>query len=88
MKKIYSNRRWLNSDKTQTAFIAADISAGGFGVSGDIKIADCSKIINLDLWCENKKEARSRLRKLDILIGELFNVREVIHDHFYGDEDE
>lgn len=86
-KNLYKSRKWLNKDRDRTAFIACYVDRDRWendsgeewtNTTGEIKIADCGKIIHLDLFCSNKKEHRNALHKLDTLITELENVRAVI----------
>lgn len=90
-KTLYQSRKWLNRKKDRTAFIMcvvdkdqwirADGKEEAPFISGEIKIADCGKIINLDLFCGNKRDRNNSLAKLDTLINELENVRETIENN-------
>lgn len=81
---LYKNRRWLNTEKDMTAFIMCRVERlnfrGGEEVVGDIKIADCSKIVNLDIEGQNKKRRNQTIKKIDTLIEELTKVRNIIEE--------
>lgn len=76
-KHRYVSRKWLNTDKTQSAYIICDIE-GGHYPHGNVKIADCGRIVNLDFPCEGKKNKNHSIKKIDILLAELEAFREAV----------
>jgi len=60
-------RRWLN--KKGRAFIEVD--CGEYGDGGHVAIADCDRRVSLDFSVYEKKDYKTKLAKLDILIESL-----------------
>lgn len=79
MRNMYASRKWLNSDKDKTAFIACNIEDGPYAW-GEVKIADCGKLISLEFPTEDSSDKRKSLKKLDLMISELEKFREVLEE--------
>jgi hypothetical protein len=80
-RKKYESRKWLNDPVVSgTAFIHVTFepSYNGKGCFATVKIADCSRNISLDFDADTKNMRRSRLKKLDVIIGELQHLRDLI----------
>jgi hypothetical protein len=74
--KLYK-RVWLNK-KEGTAFI--EIREDWGDNNYDVKIADCSRQITLDLGFHNKETKRNALHKLNILVSELQALKTKIEE--------
>jgi hypothetical protein len=91
LPKLY-RREFLNNE-SGTAFIEVSFDVeGGYAdykedrsINGDIKIADCSRHINLEFYCYNEETKVERLKKIDLIIKHLQEARdfmannEVVH---------
>lgn len=84
-KILYRKRKWINPDKTSNAFVNAVVERysslryeGTPHIGGDVCIADCNRVISLDLWASNKRTKNNTIKKLDNLIEVLQEVRDVI----------
>jgi hypothetical protein len=69
-------RDWLNpKNKEDTGHIKSSLHANVNkekleyrSISAELEIADCSRKIELNLYCDNQQDAKLRLLKLNILI--------------------
>lgn len=96
MTTKYASRKWLNTDKKMTAFISVEFDVDeGFIVgetnpydfsSASVSIADCSRIVTLDLPTNRKKHRKASLKKLEILITELMKLQDAIYEEYPDDE--
>ena len=82
MKKLkikHSSRKWLNADKTKTAFIATELAVEGEGKNSwswvTLTLKDCTRSATLDMAVSTKAERKRAFKKMDILIEELTNLR-------------
>lgn len=85
--KRWNKRSWLNSDKSMTGFIYWEVEkeAGEeqFLFSwGSVRIGDCSRIVNLEFPLGKPSENRRSLKKLDNMIDQLNQFRDVIVKEF------
>lgn len=71
-------RKWLNP-KTHSDLGAIKYKVhhdGGTGwVAAEVDIWDCGRKITLDFDCHNKRDAKNRTKKLDILIESLQEMK-------------
>lgn len=76
----YYFRDFINQGKG-TAFIEVRTSYhphGGWdnsSFSGSVKLADCSRSIELEFYCNNEERRQKRLHKLNMIIDQLTKVR-------------
>jgi len=75
--KTYSSRKFLNS-KEGLAAIQISAEMGNFGLSANVNITDCSRMVNLDFYSYEEKTIKKRLDKLQILIDELTKLKTFI----------
>ena len=81
---VHSNRFWLNHpDFHEDAYMSTTIRRGDRWIDATVKIADCSRSINLDFDIYGGEEAPSNLmdnniEKIDSIIKELQAFRRVL----------
>ena len=78
----FSEKKFLNNMPSEYGSICWDVrgdinedKGGKPYLSGDIRLADCYKSINLDFWCKKPAHFKDRLNKIDTLIGSLLEFR-------------
>lgn len=83
-KILYRKRKWINPDKSSNAFVNARVERfqgirdQDHHISGEIAIADCGRVIHLDIDGWNKRAKKNTLKKLDNLINVLSEVRDIV----------
>lgn len=84
-KILYRKRMFLNPDKHSNAFVNASVERfQGITepqrdrIGGEVSIADCGRVIHLDIDGWNAKAKKNTLKKLDNLINVLSEVRDVV----------
>ncbi len=80
-KKGYNSKKWLNPDTT--AFIHTEVCFD-YSWGGTLKIADCSRIVNMDVYIDDEKGRKKTLKKLNIMRDEITNLISAIEDINYG----
>lgn len=75
-----STRKFLNK-KHGLAAIQSDFSISEWSMGGSITISDCNRNINLDFSVYNSKDHAEKLNKLDLIIKELTDYRELMVTH-------
>ena len=79
IKKRYKSRKWLSPDTT--AFIHTEVGFD-FSWGATLKIGDCQRIVNLDVYVDDVKSQKRSLKKLNLLrdeIGKLITAVEAIN---------
>ena len=84
-KRFNVKRHWLNPpSSSNTGYIISGIEKDGNYVYGKLKIADCSKIIELDIYVDDSKQRKEALKKistiqnaLDELVTQINLIEEV-----------
>lgn len=78
-KFLLNIRKWLNpAGSSHSGYIVARVSNDDGYRYASLKIADCSRIINLSIDTDGKKERRASVRKLNILIDTLVKLRNAV----------
>lgn len=77
-KYLINTKKWLNP--TTTSFVYASIEEGFGYPYGELKIADCNRIVTLDLAMSTGKERKATLKKLDLLLGTIQQLRDKIEE--------
>jgi len=89
-KKLMLRRKWLNpSSHEDTGHIKAFVSLDTWPVDGvpchDIEagfdLADCARKVSLDFGCKTEVGALARIKKLNILIDTLTEMRDTIDNN-------
>ena len=79
----YLRREWLNPEASlHTSYIMAHVenSQGGTNKYGSnvVSIADCSRVIQLEFFLGNNKEADASIAKIKLLIETLSQFRDAL----------
>ena len=80
-KKTYKSRKWLNPDTT--AFIHTEVEFD-YSWGATLKIGDCNRIINLDVYVDDEKAKKRSLKKLNLLRDELSKLITAVEAINYG----
>ncbi len=79
-KKKYCSKKWI--DPSTTGFIQTEVEFG-YSWGATFKMADCSRIINLDVYIDDEKSRKKTLKKLNIIRDEVTNLISAIEDINY-----
>ena len=68
-------RCWLNTaNSDSTGYIISGLSKEGSYTYARLKIADCSKIISLDIDVDDSKQRKQAIKKIGIIQNALTNL--------------
>lgn len=75
---MYRRRFFLSTDPNSDAYVSARVHRFGEEINGSIKIADCDRVIRLEVNGFSRQARRRTIRKLERLIGVLEDVKAVL----------
>jgi hypothetical protein len=82
-KAFYRKRAFLNNPSSHhKGWVSIDITAGAWGVEGDIHIGDCYRQVELDLSAHSKKGLNNSINKLNRFIEILEGARDNIEEAY------
>jgi hypothetical protein len=74
--KPWKRRVWLNPNRSyDDGYIITSVDTEG---DFNLKIADCNRIVDLNVYYSTKSEKKRRIRKMNVLIDELTNLRDAM----------
>jgi len=84
MSKTFTrNRQWLNPvEHEDTGAISWHVEGGVYEAEAEITIRDCDRQIKLDFGARDKKELNQRIKKLNMLIDALEDVKQNLGEAF------
>lgn len=77
-KKVYLDPEHVTETGSICWSIDDTYCSHKFSIDASIKIYDCSRSITLDFDCYTEGELSNRLKKLEVLISELTEMRELL----------
>lgn len=89
-KTLVSKRYWLNpKNHEDTGHVKAVVSLDSWTLEGEplcdieaeFALADCYRKVTLEFGCQTKRGAAQRLKKLDMIIDSLKQIRDAIDKH-------
>ena len=73
MKKAWKKRKWLNpSSHDDNGYIMYGQESDH---DGFLKIADCHRVISMNLWFDTKAAKRQRIKKLKLMEDSIAELR-------------
>ena len=84
--KRAAGRAWLNPlGDVDTGWVGWNIKVGSYAsnknhLEGEILVHDCSRAVNLSLWCDNKGDVKKRIKKVDSFIKELEKCKAALEE--------
>ena len=86
-KNFTRGRKWLNPPTHADTGAVQWYVDYWYGVDSEVTIWDCSRKIRLSFGGETKKDIQQRVKKLDILINALEDVKKnIVAAYEYGEE--
>ena len=84
LKRFKWNKRiWLNSAASpDTGAMMVDVEVNEYYTTASLQIRDCSRKVELDFSSRNKRELKSRLRKVDSMIEVLQAMKDKMEEGF------
>ncbi len=84
MNKInYKSKKWI--DPNTTGFIYTLIEHDDGYRSAQLKLADCARIVNFDVFIDSVKARDKTIKKVQLMIDELSKFNEVLKGLNYGE---
>ncbi len=84
MNKInYKSKKWI--DPHTTGFIYTLIEHDDGYRSAQLKLADCARIVNFDVFIDSVKARDKTIKKVQLMIDELSKFNEVLKGLNYGE---
>lgn len=89
VKKLHRKRMFVNPDKESSAFVNSYVDVETYEsaqgpkrtiICGYFKLADCDRVITLDIYAANRKELRQTVRKFENVRDELNETLNVLYD--------
>ncbi len=80
-RKAYRSKKWLTPETT--GFIFTEVLFD-YNWNATLKIGDCSRIVDLDVYIEDEKARKKTLKKLLLLEKEISTMIAVVKNITYG----
>ena len=89
-KRLFVKRSWLNpfaSDDTGHAhssvefFVWRGKKESTNEIDASFVLADCYRKVTINLSCDTQKDAKQRIKKLQLLIDHLYGIHDAIEDN-------
>jgi len=80
-KTIHKSKKWL--DPNTTSFIFTEIEFD-YSWGAQLKMGDCNRIVNYDVYIDSPKARKRTVRKLNIMIEEIMELKDQIEEITYG----
>ena len=81
IKTLLKSKKWI--DPNTTGFIYTKVESDDGYKQAELKIADCSRIVSLDVYIDSAKARDKTLRKVRLIVEELTKFKDTLETLTY-----
>ena len=82
-KVVLHSKKWI--DPATTGYIYTHIEHDDGYRTAELKLADCARIVNFDVYIDSKKARDKTVKKVQLMIDEMSKFNEVLMGLNYGE---